>query len=115
MTERDPACLWDIVDAAECIVGYMHGQTLEMYLEDRKLRDAVERNLEIVGEASRRLSKTFRQGHPEIPWRKMIGLRNILSHEYDAVDAREIWEIAAVHIPLLVRDIKPLIPPLPPA
>jgi len=51
------------------------------YMDDRKLQLAVERSLEIIGEAARRVSPVFRESHPEVPWRRIIGLRNVLAHE----------------------------------
>ena len=55
------------------------------------LRAAVERNIEIIGEAARRISDDLKQEHPEIPWRKIIAQRNVLIHEYDDIDYKEIW------------------------
>lgn len=114
MTDRDPAYLWDIVEAGEKIIRYVQGQSLETYLKDDLVRDAVERNLEIIGEAVRRISEALKQAHPAVPWKKIVGLRNILTHDYDAVNDNEIWEVATIHIPELVRRLKPLIPPPPP-
>ena len=78
------------------------------------LRAAVERNLEIIGEAARRISDELKQEHPEIPWRKIIAQRNVLIHEYDDIDYKEIWQVATFHLLRLVDQIRPLIPPLPP-
>jgi uncharacterized protein with HEPN domain len=77
------------------------------------LRAAVERNLEIIGEAARRLSEELRQEHSEIPWRRIIALRNVLIHEYDDIDLKEIWEVASFHVPRLIDQVRPLIPPIP--
>ena len=79
------------------------------------LRAAVERNLEIIGEAARRTSEELKQGHPEIPWREIIAQRNVLIHEYDDIDHKEIWQVATLYLPRLIEQIRPLIPPLPPA
>ncbi len=78
------------------------------------LRAAVERNLGIIGEAARRISKELKQEHPEIPWRKIIAQRNVLIHEYDDIDYKEIWAVATFHLPRLIDQIRSLIPPLPP-
>jgi len=78
------------------------------------LQDAVERRVEIIGEAARRLSDGFREKHPEIPWRPIIATRHILSHEYDVINDETIWRVATIHVPALVDLLKPLIPPIPP-
>ncbi|HEX5370550.1 MAG TPA: HepT-like ribonuclease domain-containing protein [Dehalococcoidia bacterium] len=62
------------------------GQGYEAFIEDALLIHAIERELEIVGEAARRISDTYRTAHPEIPWRSIIGLRNVLAHDYANVD-----------------------------
>jgi hypothetical protein len=55
------------------------------------LQDAVVRNLEIIGETTKRLSDACRQQHPQIPWRQMAGMRDVLIHAYDRVDLEEVW------------------------
>jgi len=67
--------------------------------------DAVLRNLEIVGEASRNIPPEIRSGYPDIPWGRMMGLRNIVSHEYFGIDLSIIWQIITVNLP----ETKPLI------
>jgi uncharacterized protein with HEPN domain len=114
LSKRDPANLWDMLQAGEKIRDFLENRTYEDFLRDGMLRAAVERNLMIVGEAARRLSEGLKQENPEIPWRKIIALRNVLIHEYDDIDYKEIWEVATFHLPRLLDRIKPLIPPLPP-
>lgn len=70
--ERDAGYLWDMLDAAKRVLALAAGYNLPRYLENRMLQLAVERLVEIVGEAARRVSPDFRQAHPEIPWRSMI-------------------------------------------
>jgi uncharacterized protein with HEPN domain len=114
LNQRDPAYLFDMLEASEKVQNYLKNKTLEDFLSDEMLRDAVERNLEIIGEAARRISEVFKQGHPEIPWRQIIAQRNVLIHEYADIDIEEIWEVVSFHLPRLINQIKPLIPPLPP-
>lgn len=78
---RDPAYLWDMLDAASALSTFVDGRTFGEYQADRMLRNAVERNIEIIGEAANRVSHSFQQSHPEIPWRNIIGQRNMLIHE----------------------------------
>jgi uncharacterized protein with HEPN domain len=108
---RDDAYLLDILKACEKIVRYADGKSFDEYAADEVLRDAVERNIEIIGEAARKISNEFKQEHTEIPWRKIIAQRNVLIHEYGTVDDREIWEVVTVHVPVLIKYVRPLVPP----
>ena len=74
------------------------------------LRNAVERNLEIIGEAANCISENFQSTHPQIPWRSIIGQQNILIHEYGEVKNERIWVVAMERIPELVALLKPLLP-----
>ena len=65
---------------------------------------AVERNLEIIGEAARRISEELKKDHPEIPWRKIIAQRNVLIHEYGDIDYKEIWQVATFHVSRLIEQ-----------
>jgi len=115
--ERDPAYLWDMLEAARAIVEFTQGVTPAQFLEDRKemvlTRLAVERKLEILGEAARKVSAPFREAHPEIPWPQIIGLRNVISHEYHRVNYGRIYGITHEDAPRLIMLLAPLIPPLP--
>ena len=111
---RDPANLLDMLGASEKIQSFLTNKSFEDFLQDDMLRAAVERNLEIVGEAARRVSEEVKYEHPEVPWRKIIAQRNVLIHEYDDIDYKEIWEVATFHLPRVIEQIRPLIPPLPP-
>jgi hypothetical protein len=77
----------------------------------RVLLDAVCRNLEVLGEASRKLGSEFRTAHPEIPWREMNDLRNVLIHNYDATDADLVWAIVDREIPRLRERLLSLLSP----
>ena len=84
------------------------------YRANAMLRSAVERQIEIIGEAANRVSGTFRDAHPEIPWRKIIAQRHVLAHEYGEVDDGRVWMLANCHVPDLISKVGPLIPPVPP-
>jgi uncharacterized protein with HEPN domain len=115
--ERDPAYLWDMIEAARAAVDYTENLTLNKFLAtDRKraiTRLAVERQLEILGEAARRVSSQFREAYPELPWREIVGLRNVISHEYDKVSYESIFRIVRNRLPVLIAMLEPLVPPLP--
>jgi uncharacterized protein with HEPN domain len=80
---------------------------------DAMLSSAIERQLEIIGEAARRISSELQEKHTEIPWRSIIGLRNILIQEYGEVHMDRLWLIATTHVDELVEKLEPLIPPEP--
>ena len=111
--ERDPAYLWDMREAALLVRKFLSGKTYIEFSADPLLRSGVERQLEISGEAAHRVSKEFQDEHPEIPWRRIIGLRNILTHEYGEVKLDRLWSIASTYVPALADQLQSLIPPVP--
>lgn len=104
--QKDRAYVWDILDAAQRIQEYMRGVSLRSYEEDRKLQLAIERLLEIIGEASRKLSDEFRLENDQIPWTRMVSLRNVLAHEYGEIRLDIIWRVATKRIPELVEAVR---------
>ena len=106
----DPVFLWDMLDAAQSVAGFAAGRTFEEYLRERMFRAAVERCVEIIGEAARHVSREFQSKHPEIPWHKMIVQRHVLAHEYGEIRHDLIWRVATVHIPVLIARLRPLVP-----
>jgi uncharacterized protein with HEPN domain len=84
----------------------------ERFLEDELIQDAVLRNFEVIGEAAKRLDEAYRATHPEIPWRAIAGLRDVLIHQYEGVDRNKVWAIVEKDLPCLNRSIASLLPPL---
>ncbi len=107
----DAAYLRDMLDACERIRRFVDAKTLADYRADDLLRSGVERQIEIIGEAARRLSAGFRSAHPEVPWRPVIAQRHILAHEYGDVEDDLIWRVATVHVPALRQQLQSLAPP----
>ena len=105
---EDMARLWDMLDAAKTVVEFTRGLSLEDFIKDRRTRNAVERNLEIVGEAARRVSPKTRDNYPDIPWRSMIGLRNVLAHEYGEIRYEVLWAIIQDKLNSLIRQLENL-------
>jgi uncharacterized protein with HEPN domain len=99
----------DILDAIENIQDYMVGLNFSAFQKDRKTQDAVVRNLEIIGEAASRLPNPYRAATPEIDWRKITGLRNILIHEYYGVSLPIIWDIIQNKLTPLVSSCRKLL------
>ena len=111
--DRDAAYLLDMLEAARKVRDYVRGKTFADFEASPMLRDAVERNVEIIGEAARLVSDAFKTTHPEVPWRQIVAQRNVLVHQYRTIDEKELWEVAEVHIPRLIADLEPLVPPAP--
>ena len=111
---RDPAWLLDMLTAARAVRSFVAGRTFGDYERDLMLRSAVERQIEIIGEAARGLSDAFKAAHPYIPWRPIMAQRHRLAHEYGQIDNALIWTVATVHVARLIEQIEPLIPPTPP-
>lgn len=109
----DAALLFDMASAAEAVVRFLAGKTRESYGCDEILRAAVERKIEVIGEAARGISRALRVHQPHIPWDKIAGTRHVLAHDYDQVDDDIVWRIATIYVPELLGQITPLLPPAP--
>ena len=112
--ERDPAYLWDMLEAAREAQQFIATVSLEQYIHNHMLQRAIERLVEIIGEAAHKVSGAFKTAHPDIPWQAIIAQRHVLAHEYGRIDQQRIWLVATGHIPDLSAKLTPLIPPLPP-
>lgn len=107
---RDDAYLYDILESARVILGYVHGKDWESFSKDSLLQDAVVRRLEIIGEASGRVSVETQQKYSHLPWQAMKGTRNKVIHEYDAIQLDIIWDIVQQDLPALVRELEKIAP-----
>ncbi len=103
---RDAAYLWDMLDAARTVEQLSSGLDFSQYSNDRRTQLAIERSFEIIGEAAGRVSASFRESHPEIPWRQIIGQRNVLIHEYGEIKQERIWKVVRENIPQLIELLK---------
>ena len=97
--------LVDIQERVDRIRRYTDGLDRTGFLVDDKTVDSVIRSLEIIGEAANRLPESFRQRHPEIPWRRIVGLRNRVIHGYFDVDLELVWAIVQRELPNLHEAI----------
>jgi uncharacterized protein with HEPN domain len=109
--ERDAAYLWDMQDAARDIINWVQGVSYEQFCINEMLHTAVERKLEIFGEAAGRISTETQQAHPEIPWKDIKGVRVILAHKYGDVDLKVIWEAATNELPNILSQVEGLLTP----
>jgi uncharacterized protein with HEPN domain len=102
MTQRDDSVfLRHILEATEKIAAYIAGLQEEEFFRTSMAHDAVIRQLEIIGEATKNLSRDFRQAHPDVPWRDIAGTRDKLIHGYMGVDLKAVWATASDDVPSL--------------
>jgi uncharacterized protein with HEPN domain len=111
--DKDRAYLWDILSAAEDIHGFVDGVSLMEFENDKKCRFAVERQLLVIGEAAHHLSSELTDAHPDIPWSQMVGLRNIIVHDYGEILTERVWTVTQKHIPMLIWKMSALLEEFP--
>ena len=110
-TPRAP--LTDIRDAIRRIDRYTKGMSRVEFERDDLVCDAVERCIEIISEASRRIPAPLKSEHPDIPWSKIASVGNIFRHEYDEIHPALVWEMVKTHLPPLRRTIAAVIRSMP--
>ena len=98
--------LRDILGAARLIASYLKDTTETDFLANSEKQDAVIRRIEIIGEATAHLTESTRQAVPELPFRKMRGMRNIVAHDYANVDLKIVWEVGVVHMPEILTVLE---------
>jgi len=110
----DRIYLLHVRDAIQHIVNYTEAGK-ENFFSDRKTQDAVVRNLEIIGEATKRVSVTLKEAHPEIAWKPIAGMRDKLIHDYFGINLQLVWDAVVRDLPdlkrkidLLLKDLGPL-------
>ena len=108
---RDSRCyLWDALKAAKAVQSFLRGRTYEAFVEDDLLRSAVERQLEIIGEALSQLAKVDPQIADNVPeLRRIIAFRNILMHGYTAIDYDTVWRLIEDKLPELQSNLTMLL------
>lgn len=112
MTKMPDLYLGHMLDAITAMERHTAGMSFHDFERDEKTLDAVYRRLEILGEAAKRLSLKFPEvitEHPEIPWREIVALRNLLIHDYDAIIAKIVWDTIQKDIPLLKEALQRII------
>lgn len=99
----------DILKSIDKIERFIKGMSLIKFKKNELVIDAVIRNLEIIGEASKSIPIAVRRLYPEIPWEQMSGMRNILIHEYFGVDAKIVWHTVKKSLPVLQKQLKQIV------
>jgi len=98
---KDKSRLEHILKSIDYIIDFTKGISFEDFKTDIKLQFAIVKNIEIIGEASYKLSNDFREQHPEVPWRKIIDSRHVLVHDYYQIRLELIWDI-------IIKELYPL-------
>lgn len=109
----DKVRLQHILEAVNDINDYVKGVTFEEFSENSMMLNASVRQLEIIGEASNRLSEHIHSANTNIPWRTIIGFRNVIVHEYFGLDDKIVWAVIQNEIPSLIEKVEAIIQSIP--
>ncbi len=110
MSRNNEVCVRHILDAAREAVGFADGRSRADLDTDRQLNLSLVRLLEVIGEAARGISREFREAHPEVAWKKMIGIRDRLIHGYFDINLDVVWQTVTEDLPPLIAQIEKILP-----
>jgi len=108
---RDDAWLLDMLQACRKALQHAEGLDGHRFHVSPLHQDAIIRQLSILGEAAKQVSPEFRDAHPEIPWKKIAGFRDVVVHAYFRVDLDQVWRIVQHDLPGLTATLEQMIPP----
>ena len=111
MSNDDIIYVGHICDTARKALGLVVGKTSSDYDEDELLRLALTHLIQVIGEAARHVSRQLRDGHPEIPWQEIVGMRHKVVHHYMNVDEDIVWRTVTQEIEPLVEKLESILPP----
>lgn len=106
MLRDDRVYLDDMITCCSRAASYIEGMTPEQFLEDQRTIDAVVRNLEIVGEASKKIADQTKERYSDVEWKGIAGFRDIAIHAYSTIDMMTEWDIAQSHAPQLKTQLE---------
>lgn len=105
---RDSEYLEDVYEAMTRIVAYTTAMDYGQFLQDSRTQDAVIRNLQVIGEAVKRLSRQLKEQYASLPWREMAGMRDRIVHDYFGINYDIVWAVVTQDIPLLLPQVQAL-------
>ena len=111
MKKDDLVYVGHMLDTARLIVDKVSGKSRTQFDEDENLRLALTHLIQTLGEAARRVSPEFQQARPEVPWKKVIGMRHKVVHDYLHIDYDIVWDVATVNLPPLLAQLEKIVSP----
>jgi uncharacterized protein with HEPN domain len=105
MAHDEMLYLRHMLDAIDIVEEYLRGVNEDKFKNTRLIQDGVIRQIEIIGEAARHISKDIRKSYPEIPWQDVAGMRDKLIHDYFGVDIEKVWDTACDDLPILRKQV----------
>jgi uncharacterized protein with HEPN domain len=111
MQHEDAVYLGHMLEAAHRAVQRVHGKSRAEFDADEDLRIILAHRIQVIGEAAARVSLAMRDAHPGIPWKRIVGLRHRIVHDYMNIDADILWEVVTRSLPELIRLLTPAVPP----
>lgn len=108
---RDDALLLDMLLSARKAIRFTQGVDWPKFESNELIQNAVMHVIQVVGEAATKVSDAFKTDHPEIPWKAISGMRHRLVHDYTRIDVPTVWRVVQTHLPPLIAQLEPLVPP----
>lgn len=110
MLKDDHIYVGHMLDMARKAIEKTRGKNRFEFDQDENLRITLLHLVQVIGEAARRVSPAFREGHPEVPWPKIVGMRHRVVHDYMHVDYEAVWEVVTINLPPLIAQLEKLVP-----
>lgn len=107
--EDDAARVWDIVKYARQLIEMAEGRSYDEFVSDMQFRLAAERCVEIIGEAAGNVTRECRDRFPDIPWQRIVGLRNIIVDGYAELDHERLWKVIEDDVTTLIQRLAPMV------